>query len=181
MLGASFACLLAAASASGGGHEIGISRSGHIGGLRLNVTTVADIERQWGPPGYTKAANVGAGDYPNYLMLGYGCHGEHTATVCSTSFFVSRKTRRLESFTTTSPDFVLFGNVHVGMSGDVAARREHQPDEAGCGQGINVSTHSLSVVISTEGGKLHGQVVSGGRVVGIAIDDKPYGVGVLFC
>lgn len=98
---------------------------------------------------------------------------------------MSEQTGRLESFATTSPQFALFGDVTVGMSADLASRREHSPNLLGCGQAIYVSTPPLSIEVWTRGGHAHvldgGDHVSGGKVTGIGIDYKHYGVGVLFC
>jgi hypothetical protein len=174
----------AVASARG----ITISRSGAIGPLRLNVSSVADIVQRWGQSAYETTGNVLGGassGYPNYDLLGYRCGRRSGYTACAVNFYVSQKTRRLESFETTAPQFLLFGGVHVGMSADLAAKREHQPDEDGCGQGVRVSTPWLSVNINTRGGASHVRrnaiYILGGRVVSIAIDYKHYGVGVLFC
>jgi hypothetical protein len=71
------------------------------------------------------------------------------------------------------------------MSANVASKREHRPNISGCGQLIGVSTPPLAVAIDTRGGTAHlrnkGLYVSGGRVSGIQIDYRRYGVGVLFC
>ena len=69
--------------------------------------------------------------YPNYTLFGYRCRGQGSYTACATNFYVSQKTQRLESFQTTSPQFVLFGGVRVGMSADAASAREHEPDVPG--------------------------------------------------
>ena len=165
-----------------------ITESGSIGAVRLNVSTAADIEQQWGPAAYSTTGNVmGISNsyYPNYRLFGYECHQQRGYTVCAINFYMSRRTHRLESFTTTSPRFRLFGGVHVGMAANVASSREHKPDIAGCGQFISVSTPQLFVAIWTRGGRAHlrdgTEYVSGGRVASIGIDYKRHGVGVLFC
>jgi hypothetical protein len=165
-----------------------ISRSGSIGPLKLNVSSASEIVQRWGQPAYETSGNVfgsPSSPYPNYELLGYGCRRRLGYTACATNFYVSERTNRLESFVTNSPQFLLFGGVHVGMSADVASRREHQPNVSGCGQLIGVSTTRLEVGIDTRGGTTHlrksGIYVSGGRVASIEIDYKRYGVGVLFC
>jgi hypothetical protein len=183
--------LLLATAATALPRSIPISRAGRIGGLRLNASTAAEVRRQWGAPDYTTIGNVdgtpsnhSTSGYPNYLLLGYRCHLIVGTTVCAINFYVSERTGRLESFLTRSPQFV-FRGVRPGMSADVAAHRLHRPDESGCGQGIAASTSRLSVAIDTRGGHVHtrnhGLYVSGGTVADIAIDEKRYGVGVLFC
>jgi hypothetical protein len=156
---------------------ITISRSGAIGPLKLNVSSASQIVQRWGQPAYQTSGN--------YELLGYGCRRRPAYTACAINFYVSETTNRLESFTTTSPRFLLFGGVHVGMSADLASRREHQPNVSGCGQLIAVFTPRLGVDINTRGGTTHprknGIYVSGARVASIAIDYKRYGVGVLFC
>jgi len=101
------------------------------------------------------------------------------------SFFVSQRTHLLESFTTTSPRLRLFGGVHVGMAANVASAREHKPDTVGCLQGIYLYTPDLFVFVSTRGGHAHfvgqSQLVSGGSVSEISIDQTHLGVGVNAC
>jgi lysophospholipase L1-like esterase len=167
---------------------IGISRSGRIGVLRLNVSTAADVERAWGAPQYSTTGNVTGGPnsgYPDYVLMGYRCHTQLGYPRCGVNFYVSQTTGRVESFFTTSREFELFGGVHVGMSADLASKREHRPNVAGCGQFIGVSTRQLSVQIGTRGGHEHarknGLYVTGGKVANLGIDYKHYGVGVLFC
>lgn len=166
---------------------IRISRAGGIGPLRLNVSTAAAVERQWGAPAYTTTGNFAGSvsGYPNYTLFGYRCRRQGSYTACATNFYVSQKTQRLESFQTTSPQFVLFGGVRVGMSADAASAREHEPDVSGCGQFIHVATPRLSVDIWTRGGHEYtrngGLYVTGGTVASIGIDDAHHGVGVLFC
>lgn len=169
-------------------HWIAISRSGTIGSLRLNVSSAADVVQRWGEPGYETSGNVlgsAMSGYPDYGQLGYHCGPRFGATHCAVNYYISQTTQRLESFETTAPEFLLFGRVHVGMSADLAAKREHQRDISGCGQGVSVSTPSLSVGINTRGGKSHagrnGIYILGGKVSSIAIDYKRFGVGLLFC
>jgi hypothetical protein len=176
--------LLSASAASAAKTPIKISVSGRIGTLRLNASTPANVVRHWGPPDYTHTGNIfgPSSPYPDYTLLGYGCSLRGGATFCATNFWISRRTHRLESFSTTSSRFVLFGAVHVGMSATVASRREHEPDVAGCGELIHVTTRHLDVVISTHGGRLGADNrLSGGRVEGIGIDENRLGVGVNFC
>jgi hypothetical protein len=168
--------------------RITISRSGAIGPLRLNVSSAAEVVKQWGQPAYETTGNmfgVSGSALPDYELLGYRCRSPSGYSECAVDFYISKATGRLESFETTTPEFMLFGRVHVGMSADLAARHEHSPNVAGCGQFIRISTRQLSVQINTLGGTGHrhghGLYVSGGRVASIAIDYKHYGVGVLFC
>ena len=167
------------------GRWITISRTGSIGPLKLNVSSASEIVQRWGQPAYETSGNVLGSPYPNYELLGYGCRRRPSYTTCAINFYMSERTGRLESFVTNSPQFLLFGGVYVGMSADVASKREHRPNISGCGQLIGVSTQPLAVAIDTRGGTTHlrknGLYVSGGRVAGIAIDYKRYGVGVLFC
>jgi hypothetical protein len=167
---------------------ITISRTGSIGPLKLNVSSTSEIVQQWGQPAYETSGNVlgsSSSHYPNYELLGYGCRRRPGYTTCAINFYMSERTNRLESFVTNSPQFLLFGGVHAGMSADVASRREHRPNVSGCGQFVGISTPRLEVAIDTRGGTTHlrknGFYVSGGRVASIDIDYKRYGVGVLFC
>jgi hypothetical protein len=164
---------------------IAVSRSGHIGSLAINRSTAAAIRGVWGSPDYTRTGNVDSGTHPDYIELGYACHPSRGFVTCATSFFVSRRTHLLESFTTTSPRFTLFGGVHVGMASNVASVREHEPNLDGCGQGIYVNTPDLFVILQTRGGHAHltghRELVSGGSVSEILIDQRHLGVGVNAC
>jgi hypothetical protein len=165
-----------------------ISKSGRIGRLRIGVSTAADITRALGRPGYTATGNVcGVGcGYPDYELFGYDCTGRQPqpapGSSCVVNYYVSLDSHRLESFATTSNAFALPGGVRVGVSGTAAAERERQPDERGCGQAIFLKTPKLSIDLWTRGGRENKPpYVEGGRVVGIGIDDRKSGVGVLFC
>jgi hypothetical protein len=174
---------VSSARAAGSSGPIAISRSGQIGSLAINRSTASAIRGAWGSPDYTTTGNVETGPLPNYIELGYACHPSDAFVTCAMSFFVSQRTHLLESFTTTSPRFTLFGGVHVGMASNVASGREHEPNLLGCGQGIYVNTRDLRVVVQTRGGHEHstGGSVSGGSVSEISIDQKHLGVGVTTC
>lgn len=126
--------------------------------------------------------NVGGPSYPDFRQLGYRCRRRDGYEDCAINFYVSERTGRLESFMTSSPRFSLFGGVHVGMPADLASRRERKPNLSGCGQLIAVSTPQMSIDVDTVGGRRDSRGhVSGGRVSAIEIDQRPYGVGLLFC
>lgn len=173
------------AHAAGSSRSVAISRSGQIGPLAIDRSTDSDIRSAVGSPDYENTGNIDTGPLPNYSELGYTCHPSHGSMTCAMSFFVSQSTQRLESFTTTSPRFTLFGGVHVGMPANVASQREHEPNFDGCGQGITLDTPHLHVFVATRGGHehstRHGEVVSGGSVSEISIDQKHLGVGVTTC
>lgn len=161
-----------------------VSLSGGIGSLKLNGSTRAEIVRRLGPPNYSMNGNIGHGSppTPNYQLLGYGCTMQMSYTFCDVNYYINVRRHRLESFYTTSSAFVLSGGVHVGMSAGKAARIEREPDHTGCEQGIAVTTPRLSIFIQTRGGHAEADgVVAGGRVSGISIDHRPYGVGVGIC
>lgn len=161
-----------------------IARDGAIGSLTLNRSTTRDVIRAWGSPDQRRVGNVGAGpSYPEFTLLGYECHGPRSTFSCAINFYISHRTWRLESFTTTSPRFRLFGGVTVGMSGTLASRREHRPEFIGCGSGIDVPTRTMDVDLGLVGAHLvgGGARALGGHVQNIAIDDRAHGVGVLFC
>jgi hypothetical protein len=166
---------------------IQISRSGRIGKLAIDVSAATDITRLFGPPGFTDTGNVCGGScgYADYEVLGYGCgHSPQygSGTTCSTNYYVSLTTGRLESFVTTSRAFALPGGVRVGVSGTAAAKREHQPDIGGCFQGIFLRTRTVDIDLWTRGGhEKRPPYIQGGKIAAIGIDDRRAGVGVLFC
>lgn len=156
---------------------VDISYSGQIGALTIDVSTGADITRALGQPNYTTTGSFDNAPGVLYQLFGYGC----TGGTCVSEYYVNLGTGRLESFETTSRQFVLPGGVRVGMSAAVAARRERRPIELGCA-GITVTKPKLAILVWTRGGRrLSNGQVTGGRVAGIAIDGRKYGVGVTFC
>lgn len=159
------------------GGPVAISYTGQIGTLTVDVSTSADITRMLGPPSYTTTGSFANAPGVSYELLGYGCKG----ATCAADYYVNLDVGRLESFETTSDQFVLPGGVRVGMSAAAAANLEHPPIELGCA-GITVTKPTLVILLPTRGGRrLSNGQVAGGRVAGIAIDDRMYGVGVTFC
>lgn len=154
-----------------------ISYSGRIGALTIDVSTGADITGVLGQPSYTTTGTFDNAPGVSYELFGYGCSGD----TCVTNYYVNLDTGRLESFETTSRQFALPGGIRVGMSATTASRRERRPIELGCA-GIGLTKPKLAILLWTHGGRrLSNGHVAGGRVAGIAIDDRKYGVGVTFC
>jgi hypothetical protein len=184
LLAGCFASGLTAVAALGHSSKTRISLSGRIGSLKLNASTRAEIVRRLRAPDYSSRGNIGEGapPTPNYQLLGYDCTQQQSYTTCAVNYYLNARRHRLESFSTTSSAFVLPGGVHVGMPAAKAAQIEREPDTGGCTQGIFRTTPQLSIYISTRGGHLgtDGRVV-GGRVSGISIDYRHYGVGVGIC
>jgi hypothetical protein len=160
-----------------------ITLSGRVGPLRLNVSSAVSISETLGAPAVQMTGSTTAG-LPEYLGLGYDCRGPQLDE-CGTTYFVSQETHRFESFSTTSAAYRLPSGVHVGMSGDQAARLMRKPDIGGCLQGIGLRSPTLSLFVATKGGRTRSEpgklVISGGRVISIGLDDRQHGVGVLFC
>jgi hypothetical protein len=155
---------------------VDITYSGRIGALTIDVSTGADIMRILGPPEYISTGSLANAPGVTYDCLGYGCR-ENT---CATEYYVNLGTGRFESFETTSRPFALPGSIRVGMSA-AASRRERRPIELGCA-GITLTKPKLAILLWTHGGRrLSNGQVKGGRVAGIAIDDRKYGTGVSFC
>jgi hypothetical protein len=184
LLAACLATGLTAVPAVGQSSKTRISLSGRIGSLKLNASTRAEIIRRLGAPEYSSNGNIGHGvpPTPNYQLIGYDYTHQQSFTTCAVNYFINAHRHRLESFSTTSGAFVLPGGVHVGMPAAKAVQIEHDPDIGGCSQGIMVTSPQLSVYISIRGGRFakDGHVI-GGRVSGISIDYRRYGVGVNIC
>jgi lysophospholipase L1-like esterase len=159
------------------GGPVDITYLGRIGALTIDVSTGADIMRILGRPGYTTTGSFANAPGVTYELFGYGCRDN----TCVTEYYVNLGTGRLESFETTSRRFALPGGIRVGMSAAAASRRERRPIELGCA-GITLRTPKLAILLWTRGGRrLSNGQVTGGRVAGIAIDDRKYGTGVAFC
>lgn len=159
------------------GGLVDISYSGRIGSLTIDASTGADITRALGRPGYITTGSFANAPGVSYRLFGYGCSGN----ACVTEYYINLGTGRLESFQTTAGRFALPGGIRVGMSANVAARLERRPIELGC-RGIAVTSPKLAILLWTSGTHiLGGGRLAGGRVAGIAIDDRQHGVGVGLC
>jgi hypothetical protein len=161
-----------------------VTLSGRIGAVQLNVSSTAAIEAAVGQPEIQTSGVFDPGLAP-YLALGYECSGPDISQ-CATAYYVNEATGRLESFATTSSAYHLPSSARVGMSGTRASRLTHHRDIGGCLQGISLTSHVLTMYLATRGGRMHVTpggplVVSGGRVISIAVEDRKHGVGVLFC
>jgi hypothetical protein len=160
-----------------------ITMSGRIGTLRLNVSSAAAITRALGGPA-VQMTGVIVPSIPQYLGLGYECRGSQLSQ-CSTVYYVSQETNRLEAFATTSDAYRLSNGVRVGMSGGEASRLAHKRDLGGCTQGISLHTPSVETYLATKGGRTKEEpgalVITGGQVISITLEDRRHGVGALFC
>jgi hypothetical protein len=161
-----------------------ITMSGRIDStLRLNVSSAAAITTALGVPA-VQMTGVTVPSIPQYLGLGYECLGSQLSQ-CSTVYYISQETNRLEAFSTTSRAYRLTNGVRVGMSGGEASRLAHKRDLGGCTQGISLHTPSVETYLATKGGKMKEEpgalVISGGQVISITLEDRHYGVGALFC
>jgi hypothetical protein len=160
-----------------------ITMSGGIGTLRLNVSSSAAITRVLGVPA-VEMTGVTVPSIPQYLGLGYECRGSQLSQ-CSTVYYISQETNRLEAFSTTSRAYRLTNGVRVGMSGGEASRLAHKQDLGGCTQGISLHTPNVETYLATKGGRMKEEsgalVISGGQVISITLEDRRYRVGALFC
>jgi hypothetical protein len=160
-----------------------ITISGRVGTLRLNVSSAAAITGALGAPAMQMTGGVAPG-VPQYLGLGYDCRGSQIYQ-CSTVYYVSQATNRLEAFSTTSRAYRLANGVRVGMSGGEASRLAHKRDLGGCTQGISLHTPNVETYLATKGGRTKEEpgalVISGGQVISITLEDRRYRVGALFC
>ncbi len=160
-----------------------ITLSGRVGPLRINVSSSTEITHALGAPVVEMTGGVAPG-LSQYLGLGYDCRGSQIYQ-CSTVYYVSQTTNRLESFSTTSRTYRLSSGVRVGMSGSEASRLAHQRDLGGCTQGIALYTPAVETYVATKGGATREEpgalVVTGGQVISITLEDRHHGVGALFC
>jgi hypothetical protein len=98
---------------------------GRIGGLRIDVSTDADVRHFAGKPDKVEIEREG-GIRAHSLI--YRCGRK-----CETSYSINDKTGKLSDYWTSSPRFKTEHGSYVGMSAARAARLEHKKPHPGCG------------------------------------------------
>jgi hypothetical protein len=184
----------APAVAQGGGAAT-ITAAGRIGDVRIDHSDRAAIVAYAGEPEADEsvASEPGADGWEG---LGYRCSPVYTRTpfvasagatgpYCRTVFYLSPKTGRLATFFTSMPNFVDGHGVSVGTRTAKAARLEHAPAVAGCGEGIRLTTPSTYFHVVIGGGHFHQHghqlLIRGGRVTAFVLHSRGNDVGNFDC
>jgi hypothetical protein len=101
-------------------------------------------------------------NYAPYRALGYGCTGKRAADrvelvqggpYCRTAFFLDRKTGKLDTFFTSSPEYSEGHGVRIGMAQAAAERLLHRRLTAGCTDALHFESATGLLSIAFSGGK----------------------------
>jgi hypothetical protein len=169
-----------------------VSAVGTIGPLQLDRSTRAEIGKAAGHPDVEiKARTQGGQDYD---ALGYQCSAKAGQALmpirgdgeggpyCRTGFYVNLKTRRLETFFTTSEKYSESHGVHIGMSTTVAERLLHKRRQVGCDTDIYVYGMKATLTVAFVGGTVkQASHVVGGHVFGFFLHSKRGDISLFDC
>jgi hypothetical protein len=147
-----FVGLVAASPVAGAGGTQIVRADGHIGSLRIDISTEAQIRALEGKPHRIEDEFFPPRKSPVGHTLYYSC-----GRGCETAYSINNATGRLSDFETSSPRFLTARGSHVGMRAAAAARRERTRLVPGCGTGpyIHVRWDSHhAFVLSAWGGKV---------------------------
>jgi hypothetical protein len=168
-----------------------VTVTGRIGPLLLDRSDRAavigfagrpDAERHGQTPGYAP-----------YDALGYGCgkrHATDTAPLvegrppyCRTVFFINHRTGRLETFFSSSTDYVEGHGVRIGMATSTAERRLHKRLFEGCETNIYLKSSTADLTIAFTGGRAKAPTlrVNGGHVYAFVLHSRRSDAGVFDC
>jgi len=191
---ASCVCVASAASTVTGGAGV-VSARGFVGPLRLDRSTVADVERFAGAPDVRTTGTFEAPiPSPHYFALGYGCSKSRRTGIdpgayepkhiyCQTAYFFPKARTTLSAFWTDSPHFRTRAGTRPGMTEAEADRREHRFARVGCWSAMILSTAAADLMLQNVGGKTKGsgQRLVGGRIDSFSLESHRHPVGLLFC
>jgi hypothetical protein len=122
-----------------------------------------------------------------YRALGYDCAGrgfdEEAAIVgrCKTVFFFDPGTGKLETFSTSSPQYSEAHGVRIGMKQADAERLLHRRLTVGCTTALHFDSPTGSLSIDFAGGVEHGTSINGAHVDAFVLHSDRHDAGVFDC
>jgi hypothetical protein len=162
-----------------------VRATGQIGPLHMDTSDEAAVIAFAGKPDATVAG--GAPGYPRYRALGYDCTGkgfDGEAPIvgrCQTVFFFDRRARRLETFSTSSPQYSEGHGVRIGMKQADAERLLHQRLSVGCTTALHVGGPTGSLSVDFAGGVIRRTSISGAHVDAFVLHGHRRDAGVFDC
>jgi hypothetical protein len=156
-----------------------VSVTGRIGDLHVDQSDRAAVIRFAGRPSAERTG--GFRSYVPYRALGYGCGGKRGqyrvglvphGPSCRTVFFLDRKTGKLETFFTSSPEYSESHGVRIGMPQGAAERLLHRRLTVGCTTALHFESATGSLSVSFGGGKQYATAVKGAHVDAFVVHGK---------
>lgn len=188
--------LVASPAVPAGASAALVTPTGHVGPLRIDRSTRAQIIHYAGTP----ATEVQGSQVPElpYDELGYHCR-KHTAAdngaqtgpfhvpvgtmLCRTAYFINTTTGKLVTFFTSTKNFVTNTGVRVGTTTARAERRLGKRLISGCGESFYLGSSPAMLIVADSGG--HGvqpdQHVVGGHIAALVLHSRRHDVGFFDC
>jgi hypothetical protein len=161
--------------------------NGSIGPVYVDRSDRAAVIAFAGKPDAT-AAGRAPGYFP-YLSLGYDCsrrmaNGVYLAphaAACRTAFFFDRRTGRLETFYTSSPEYTEGHGVRIGMNQAEAERLLRRRLIFGCTAALHLESPTGSLSIEFGGGTENGTTIKGAHVTDFVAHGHRRDAGIFDC
>jgi hypothetical protein len=160
--------------------------TGQIGPLHMGSSDRAAVVAFAGKPDSTTTGTA-PGAYAPYRALGYECAGKGFAAEvqivrrCRTVFFFDRRTGKLETFSTSSPQYSEGHGVRIGMKQAEAEQRLHERLTIGCTAALHFESTTGSLSIDFAGGVSRGTSIKGAHVDAFVVHGKRRDAGVFDC
>jgi hypothetical protein len=160
--------------------------TGQIGPLQMDSSDRAAVVAFAGRPDATSTGTA-PGAYAPYRALGYDCAGNgfdgevQIVGRCRTVFFLDRRTGKLETFSTSSPQYSEGHGVRIGMTQEEAEDLLHQRLTVGCTAALHFDSPTGSLSIDFAGGVEHGTSVDGAHVDAFVLHGTRRDAGVFDC
>jgi hypothetical protein len=184
--------LVAAGAVAGcGSHSSGSTHvvrvTGEIGPVHVDRSNRAAVVAFAGQPDAVVYGRA-PGSFP-YRALGYDCAPRLNggvqlaprAPVCRTAFFFDGRTRKLETFYTSSPAFSEGHGVRIGMTQARAERLLHRRLSVGCTTALYFESSTGSLSIEFNGGTERGTAIKDARVDAFVVHGHRRDAGIFDC
>ena len=162
-----------------------VRATGQIGPLHMDTSDEAAVRAFAGKPDATVTGR--APGSPRYRALGYDCTGkgfDGEAPIlerCRTVFFFDPRTGKLETFSTSSPQYSEGHGVRIGMKQADAEQLLHQRLRIGCTTALHVGGRNGSLTVVFAGGVGRGTSISGAHVDAFVLHGHRRDAGVFDC
>jgi hypothetical protein len=160
--------------------------TGQIGPLHMGSSDRAAVVAFAGKPDSTTTGTA-PGAYAPYRALDYDCAGKgfdaevQIVRRCRTVFFFDRRTGKLETFSTSSPQYSEGHGVRIGMTQAEAEQRLHERLTIGCSAALHLESTTGSLSIDFAGGVSRGTSIKGAHVDAFVVHGKRRDAGVFDC
>jgi hypothetical protein len=159
--------------------------TGQIGALHMDRSDEAAVVAFAGKPDATDRGK--APGYAPYRALGYGCAGkgfdDEVPIVgrCQTVFFFDEETGKLETFSTSSPQYEEGHGIRIGMKQAEAEDLLRRRLTVGCTTALHFDSPTGSLAIDFAGGVERGTSIRGAHVDAFVLHGKRRDAGVFDC